>query len=177
MRALRGDLFEITDEDPLELAVDEEAPSDPLVAAPADELCVDEPDPRVPSPAARHPGRAGSRRGRWVLFTALICAAAAGVAALGASESARRSSDKHATRDARVPDPPVRRSSSQPPRSQRRDRGHARRELIRDSPPRHVVATSTADAAPGAEPGPPTGAMAEPVTEPNAVEHEFGFER
>jgi hypothetical protein len=177
MRTLRGDLFEITDEDPLELAVDEEAPSDPFVAAPADELYLDEPQPRVPSPAARHPGRLGSRRGRWVLFAAFICAAAAGVVALGASESAQRGSDDHATSDARVSDPPLRRSSSQPPRSQQRDRRHARRELIRESPPGDVVATSTADAAPDAEPGPPMGAMAEPVIEPNAVEHEFGFER
>ena len=177
MRALRGDLFEITDEDPLELAVDEEAPSDPFVAAPADELYVDELHPHLPLPAARHPGRLGSRRWRWILLAALICAAAAGVAALRAPESAQRGSDKHVTRDARVPDPPLRRSSSQPPPSQRRDRRHARRELIRESPPRHVVATSTADAAPAAEPGPPTGAMAEPVIEPSAVEHEFGFER
>jgi hypothetical protein len=113
MRALRGDLFEITDEDPLALAADEGDQGYPFVAAPEDELDVDEPGPRVPVPTARNPERLGSRRGRWALCAALICGAAAGVATLRPLESAQRGRDNRATPDARVPDPPTRLSSLQ----------------------------------------------------------------
>jgi hypothetical protein len=177
MRALRGDLFEITDEDPLALGADAGDPGQPFGMARADEPYVDERRQRVRAPTSQHRERHGSRRGRWVLCAAIICGAAAGIAALGGSESAQRGVAQHQTPGGSAPELSAPGVSTQRLRRQRRERRPASRRLIPDSSAGDLVATATAHRNPDANAGVSTGVPAEPLFAPHSGQREFGFER
>jgi hypothetical protein len=178
MRALRGDLFEITDEDPLALAADEPNARDGLLAAGMDDPPpLGERRPGVPPLAALDRKRLGWRHWRWIVCAALICAAAAALVRISTPEAPHTGSAEALIPEARAPERQAERGEVKPPHRQRHRRARALPASTREPPREEVVARSSGGSVAAGNPAAPIGAPAESQTEPHAVEREFGFER
>jgi hypothetical protein len=174
MRALRGDLFEIADEDPLALFPDVADDTNRTVA----------PDPATTADQASAPSEPQAARGnhigasvrRVAAFAAVVCAAAGLVIVVGSPDS---------TQTKRVPQ----RAASRPPEPDLKvgvsDSGGKSKDASSATSQRRAptpasatpVSTPGAPSAPPVPPVPPAATPVESVSGPDTAEREFGFER
>jgi hypothetical protein len=172
MRALRGDLFEITDEDPLALSVDDGEASESSAGGDVDPPSLEE----RPEPTGASKGRGFIARWLMSLAAVLACVAAAGLLALNPPEPQRQPGPGDAARRAR---PAVRAGGENPARlaaRQRPERAAPRRRRAfaprEQADARPMAAASSVEAPPA-----PVEFAPAPSRGRQPVEREFGFER